>query len=427
MRSTASSGPTVGQVDDHPRPARAAARRRGHGRLLGGDPWRDAVDAAPPAGLRARRRRPVAQPHRRRGDRPARPPARRARPGPPRRAARAVRPRPDQEGPGVLEGQPAEGRAGRRARRRRRAADPRRADVRARPADGGGVPGRASARSRPTGRTVLLSSHILAEVEALCDRVTIIRAGRTVESGTLAELRHLTRTSITAETATRCRRARRRCPACTTSGDARAPRATFDVDTGAARRGRRAARHARACASLTSQPPTLEELFLRHYGDERPPPRPDGPTPSRPIVTAFAGTPPSSASSLRRDRVRLPVWILGIVAARRRHGVQRQGLYPTPADLVRPGGSVSDNTGDHRPQRPGRRPRHARRRRSCSSSGRSRRRRPALMNILLVARHTRSRGGDRAGRAGPRRRPSAAGRRSPPPSSSPRRRRARRR
>src|SRR5436309_9710822 len=49
------------------------------------------------------------------------------------------------------------------------------------------------------GRTVLLSSHILAEVEALCDRVTIIRDGRAVETGTLADLRHLTRTSIRAE------------------------------------------------------------------------------------------------------------------------------------------------------------------------------------------------------------------------------------
>ena len=54
---------------------------------------------------------------------------------------------------------------------------------------------------RQGGRTVLLSSHILSEVEALCDRVTIIRAGRTVETGTLAELRHLTRTSIAAELA----------------------------------------------------------------------------------------------------------------------------------------------------------------------------------------------------------------------------------
>ena len=65
------------------------------------------------------------------------------------------------------------------------------------------------------GRTVLLSSHILSEVEALCDRVTIIRQGRAVESGTLAELRHLTRTSITAELAGR-QPGLTACPACTT-------------------------------------------------------------------------------------------------------------------------------------------------------------------------------------------------------------------
>ena len=51
------------------------------------------------------------------------------------------------------------------------------------------------------GRTVLLSSHILSEVEALCDRVTIIRAGRAAESGTFDELRHLTRTTVVVETA----------------------------------------------------------------------------------------------------------------------------------------------------------------------------------------------------------------------------------
>ena len=54
---------------------------------------------------------------------------------------------------------------------------------------------------RDAGRTVLLSSHILAEVEALCDRVTIIRAGRATESGTFDELRHLTRTTVVVETA----------------------------------------------------------------------------------------------------------------------------------------------------------------------------------------------------------------------------------
>ena len=52
---------------------------------------------------------------------------------------------------------------------------------------------------RQAGRTVLLSSHILSEVEALCDRVTIIREGRTVDSGALADLRHLSRTSVHAE------------------------------------------------------------------------------------------------------------------------------------------------------------------------------------------------------------------------------------
>ena len=53
--------------------------------------------------------------------------------------------------------------------------------------------------ARDRGVTVLLSSHILAETEALCDRVTIIRAGKTVESGTLDSMRHLSRTSIKAE------------------------------------------------------------------------------------------------------------------------------------------------------------------------------------------------------------------------------------
>jgi polyether ionophore transport system ATP-binding protein len=115
---------------------------------------------------------------------------------------------------------------------------------------------------RDTGRTVLLSSHILAEVEALCDRVTIIRDGRTVESGTLADLRHLTRTSLKAELTS---------PA---TGLAALPgvhdlhtydhHVSFDVDTASIDE---ALRHLTAAGvrSLVSQPPTLEELFLRHY------------------------------------------------------------------------------------------------------------------------------------------------------------------
>lgn len=57
------------------------------------------------------------------------------------------------------------------------------------------------AEERARGRTVLLSSHILSEVETLCDRVSIIRQGRTVETGSLADMRHLTRTNISAELA----------------------------------------------------------------------------------------------------------------------------------------------------------------------------------------------------------------------------------
>jgi ABC-2 type transport system ATP-binding protein len=118
-----------------------------------------------------------------------------------------------------------------------------------------------------TGTTVLLSSHILAEVEALCDRVSIIRAGTVVESGSLRDLRHLTRTSVTAETD--------RPPdgLSTVPGvhglDVDGNRARFDVE--AAHLGAAIGHLSQlGLVSLTSQPPTLEELFLRHYGEELP-------------------------------------------------------------------------------------------------------------------------------------------------------------
>ena len=116
------------------------------------------------------------------------------------------------------------------------------------------------------GATVLLSSHILSEVEQLCHRVSIIRAGKCVESGTLAELRRLTRTEVSffaegvsaervaalpgiAEVQTRGGRIH-----CTAAGESVAALlpalAALNVQ------------------GLTIAPPSLEELFLRHYGDE---------------------------------------------------------------------------------------------------------------------------------------------------------------
>jgi ABC-2 type transport system ATP-binding protein len=116
-------------------------------------------------------------------------------------------------------------------------------------------------------RTVLLSSHILAEVEALCDRITIIREGRAVETGTLADMRHLTRTNIQAElagppdgltTLAGVHDLR-------TEGD----RVVFDVDTDALDPALRTLVKV-GVRTLVSQPPTLEELFLRQYqGGER--------------------------------------------------------------------------------------------------------------------------------------------------------------
>jgi ABC-2 type transport system ATP-binding protein len=120
---------------------------------------------------------------------------------------------------------------------------------------------------RGNGRTVLLSSHILGEVEALCDRVSIIREGAVVESGTMAELRHLGRTTVSADVAT-------------------VPAGLTDLpgvhDVVVQDRRITASVEARGMASLmsalgaggvtavTSQPPTLEELFLRHYQKVKP-------------------------------------------------------------------------------------------------------------------------------------------------------------
>lgn len=116
------------------------------------------------------------------------------------------------------------------------------------------------------GATVLLSSHILSEVEHLCDRVSIIRAGRTVETGTLAELRHLTRTEVSFAG-----------EGLDPAGFATIPgahdlvvdgaRVRFTADSDAMPDVLAALGRLRA-TGVTVNPPSLEELFMRHYHDE---------------------------------------------------------------------------------------------------------------------------------------------------------------
>ena len=119
-------------------------------------------------------------------------------------------------------------------------------------------------RVQKAGATVLLSSHILTEVEQLCERVTIVRAGKAVETGTLTELRHLTRTSVRVITKA-------------TEGDlaalagvhnvrSEASQLAFDLDTDAVQPVLAALAKA-GVSAITITPPSLEELFLRHYGD----------------------------------------------------------------------------------------------------------------------------------------------------------------
>jgi ABC-2 type transport system ATP-binding protein len=115
------------------------------------------------------------------------------------------------------------------------------------------------------GRSVLLSSHIFAEVEKLADTVAIIREGVTVEAGTMAQLRHLTRTQVTV--------------ALDHDADgltsipgvhdlaASDGHVTFTVDDSELPAVLKAVA-SRNPRSIVANPPSLEELFLRHYGDE---------------------------------------------------------------------------------------------------------------------------------------------------------------
>lgn len=115
------------------------------------------------------------------------------------------------------------------------------------------------------GKTVLLSSHILAQVEKLCDEISIIRLGKIVESGTLTAMRHLTRTTIEAETAQPALSIEQLQGVHNVQRENGKVRFAVDgqhIDAAVRELSQLGVR------SLTSHPPTLEELMLRHYGDE---------------------------------------------------------------------------------------------------------------------------------------------------------------
>ena len=130
---------------------------------------------------------------------------------------------------------------------------------------------RAMVAVRDQGRTALLSSHILSEVEAVCERVTIVRAGRTVESGAIAELRHLTQVALAVELVGPLPASFAALPGvhdlvldgasvrCHVDPDALDGALRLLADVG--------------IRSLESRPPTLEEMFLRFYATA-----PDEPT-----------------------------------------------------------------------------------------------------------------------------------------------------
>src|SRR5690625_173687 len=113
-------------------------------------------------------------------------------------------------------------------------------------------------------RTVLLSSHTLAQVERLCERISIIRRGKIVESGSLTQMRHLTRISVDAETDR---------PVDLGSlpgvhvvrGEGTRVAVEVDAEHLDAVVGHL---HSGGIRTLTAHPPTLEQLFMRHYGED---------------------------------------------------------------------------------------------------------------------------------------------------------------
>ena len=126
---------------------------------------------------------------------------------------------------------------------------------------------------RGRGRTVLLSSHILSEAEALSDRVSIIRAGRVVESGRLADMRHLQRLTISAETEHELHGIDDVPGLHDVSYDGTHLHCTVSPEHLGELLSHLTAAGIR---TLESRPPTLEQLFLEHYGSNGSEVRVDG-------------------------------------------------------------------------------------------------------------------------------------------------------
>ena len=198
---------------------------------------------------------------------------------------------------------------------------------------------------REQGRTVSLSSHILSEVERLCDRVSIIRAGRLVETGSLAHLQHLTRTSISAEVDT--------VPAGLTAASGvhdlvtAGHRLTFDVDNAPARRGAWgfADRGSADTAGVASYFGRAVPSALRHLlrsGTGRPM---TAAAVARRSPTAgrdrFAGLGTLVRFFIRRERLLLSLWALAVAGTVMSSFGGIAGLYPTDADRSRLAGTIS--------------------------------------------------------------------------------------
>ena len=186
---------------------------------------------------------------------------------------------------------------------------------------------------------MLLSSHILAEAEALSDRVTIIRDGRAAETGTLAEMRHLTRTTVEAELA----------GPVSLDGlpgvhavEIQGPRLHAEVDH-AALNDLLARLTAVGIRDLVCRPPTLEELFLRHYSSRtvwagslgmtvhaHPAARAGLAGPGR-AGLELAGTGALTKLAFRRDRIMLPAWVYLITVTVATNAYTFKKLYSAAA------------------------------------------------------------------------------------------------